>query len=453
MADMVRDTDGRPVVDVVVGPDHGRRHPRLRGRASAGRAGHLRGGGARRGRGDPPGVPARLRHRARGAGVPGRRHPDHGRLAGRDAARHRVDRRRAGPGIGHRRPLRWAPRDRVAGIGSQLPGAIRCGCSTCRPTRPDRRPVPPAPRACRSSPRDPRAPSPPEAARDAPPDCQASPRALVTPGARVRRLTRATASSGCPDLVRARDALDLGRDVAGGVDQEHVRLGRQPVVERPPGPAGAGPSASSSGWSPLAVCCSWYGSTWTKFDAVLVVRRDALDDVQRRAAHGRLAEGRRREDDERRLPGRDRLGDAQPVEVRDRAACPWRWPRCPRASSRSGVSDAGAGAPMAGVAAVRQDREHRPGRSTAPAGRPAVDLEAPVARAGERDGHVVEAAAVADVEERAHRRSRPGWPGPGRGRRSGPGWARSPTTAAGSGGRRARTRTGSAGRRRSGCSR
>ena len=88
-----RGTDGQPLVDVVAGPTTGRHRPRLRDGPPAGRPRHLRGGGPRRRRGDPPRVPARLPDRAGRARPPGRRHPDDRRLAAGDAAARRGGRR------------------------------------------------------------------------------------------------------------------------------------------------------------------------------------------------------------------------------------------------------------------------------------------------------------------------------------------------------------------------
>ena len=117
-----------------------------------------------------------------------------------------------------------------------------------------------------------------------------------------------------------------------------------------------------------------------------------------------------------------------------------------------GVWDCGAGAPMAGVLPYGRTVKIDPGAHGIPPGSAGGDLEAPVAGAGERHRQVVEAGAIADIEELCPSHGRDGV----RGvlvEREEPhlGWARSPTTTAGSGGPGAGTRAGSVGRRRSGC--
>ena len=71
--------------------DDRRDHPRLRDGAPARGPQHLRRGGPRRRRHDPPRVPARVPDRARRAGPARRRHPDDRRLAAGDDPRGRGD--------------------------------------------------------------------------------------------------------------------------------------------------------------------------------------------------------------------------------------------------------------------------------------------------------------------------------------------------------------------------
>ena len=79
-----------------------------------------------------PRVPARVPDRARRAGPPRRRHPDHRRLAARDAPGHRGDGRRDRRMRRPRRPQRgWRPSRRRRRAVSTAPP---CGSSTCRPT-------------------------------------------------------------------------------------------------------------------------------------------------------------------------------------------------------------------------------------------------------------------------------------------------------------------------------
>ena len=144
-------------------------------------------------------------------------------------------------------------------------------------------------------------------------------------------------------------------------------------------------------------------------DPVRVVRRDALDDVQGRTAGRGGAEGGRREHDPGGLARTRPPGRCSLVEGRVRASGPWRSPRSPRGSSRSGSRTPGPALPMAGVVpngstsntharAQRASRQRR------------LQLQAPRARAVEGHRSVVQPLAVARVDERAghrdHRRRR-----------------------------------------------
>ena len=114
--------------------DHRRRHPGLRGR----RASWACAASSRR-RSATPTAPRTASSGAasastRRAGAARGRHPDHRRLAARDAAGDRGDRRRPGPRYGHRGPLGRPARETARPGVAAATRRPRCGRSTCPPS-------------------------------------------------------------------------------------------------------------------------------------------------------------------------------------------------------------------------------------------------------------------------------------------------------------------------------